>query len=59
MEGIIRMEWPVYSPDMNPIEYDLDSLERGVSGHLPFLHTLQELENGDSSSAGVGWIGWL
>ena len=49
------MEWPVYSPDMNPIEYDLDSLERRVSGHLPFLHTLQELENGDSSSAGVGY----
>ena len=47
----------MYSPDMNPIEYVLDNLGRPVVGCLPFPYTLEEPENGDSSSAGVAWIG--
>ncbi|GFW48896.1 transposable element Tcb2 transposase [Trichonephila clavipes] len=43
-EGIVRMEWPVSSPDMNPIEYVWDALGRRVAGHQPPPQTLQELE---------------
>ncbi|GFS69544.1 transposable element Tcb2 transposase [Trichonephila clavipes] len=43
-EGIIRMEWPTCSPDMNPIEYVWDSLGRRVAGRQPPPQTLQELE---------------
>ena len=42
---------------MNSIEYVLDNLGRPVDGYLPSTYTLEELENGNSSSAGVGWIG--
>ncbi|GFU51760.1 transposable element Tcb1 transposase [Trichonephila clavipes] len=31
-EGIIQMEWPACSPDMNPIEYVWDALGRRVAG---------------------------
>ncbi|GFX04882.1 transposable element Tcb2 transposase [Trichonephila clavipes] len=41
-EGIVRMEWPACSPDMNPIEHVSDALGRRVAGHPP--QTLQELE---------------
>ena len=41
---------------MNSIEYVLDNLGRPVAGYLPSTYTLEELENGDSSSARVGWI---
>ncbi|GFT15112.1 transposable element Tcb2 transposase [Trichonephila clavipes] len=43
-EGIVRMEWPAYSPDMNPIEHVWDALGRRVAGRQPPPQTLQELE---------------
>ncbi|GFW46152.1 transposable element Tcb1 transposase [Trichonephila clavipes] len=43
-EGIVRMEWPASSPDMNPIECVWDALGRRVAGHQPPPQTLQELE---------------
>ncbi|GFW03208.1 transposable element Tcb2 transposase [Trichonephila clavipes] len=43
-EGIVRMEWPVCSPDMNPIEHVWDALGRRVAGRQPPPQTLQELE---------------
>ncbi|GFS47388.1 transposable element Tcb2 transposase [Trichonephila clavipes] len=41
-EGIVRMEWPACSPDMNPIEHVWDALGRRVAGRQPPLQTLQE-----------------
>ncbi|GFX29574.1 transposable element Tcb2 transposase [Trichonephila clavipes] len=43
-EGIVRMEWPAYSPDMNPIEHVWDALGRRVAGRQPPPQTLQETE---------------
>ncbi|GFX77327.1 transposable element Tcb2 transposase [Trichonephila clavipes] len=43
-EGIVRMEWPTYSPDMNPIDNVWDALGRRVAGRQPPSQTLQELE---------------
>ncbi|GFX81526.1 transposable element Tcb2 transposase [Trichonephila clavipes] len=43
-EGIVRMEWPACSPDMNPIEHVWDALARRVAGRQPPPQTLQELE---------------
>ncbi|GFX74536.1 transposable element Tcb2 transposase [Trichonephila clavipes] len=42
-EGIVRMEWPECSPDINPIEHVLDALGRQVAGRQPPPQTLQEL----------------
>ncbi|GFV51937.1 transposable element Tcb2 transposase [Trichonephila clavipes] len=43
-EGIVRMEWPTCSPDMNPIEHIWDSLGIRVAGRQPPPQTLQKLE---------------
>ncbi|GFS69439.1 transposable element Tcb1 transposase [Trichonephila clavipes] len=43
-EGIVRMEWPVSSPDMNPIEHVWGALGRRVAGRQPPPQTIQELE---------------
>ncbi|GFU00523.1 transposable element Tcb2 transposase [Trichonephila clavipes] len=42
-EGIVRMEWPACSPDMNPIEHVWDALGRRVACRQPPSQTLQEL----------------
>ncbi|GFV09472.1 transposable element Tcb2 transposase [Trichonephila clavipes] len=34
-EGIVRMEWPACTPDMNPIEHVWNALGRRVAGHQP------------------------
>ncbi|GFU36787.1 transposable element Tcb2 transposase [Trichonephila clavipes] len=34
-KGIVRMEWPACSPDMNPIEHVWDALGRRVAGRQP------------------------
>ncbi|GFW24998.1 transposable element Tcb2 transposase [Trichonephila clavipes] len=39
-EGIVQMEWPACSPDMNPIEHVWDALGRQVTGRQPPPQTL-------------------
>ncbi|GFX14802.1 transposable element Tcb1 transposase [Trichonephila clavipes] len=43
-EGIARMAWAAYSPDLNPIENLWDALGRAVSSRFPPPSTLIELE---------------
>ncbi|GFV59165.1 transposable element Tc3 transposase [Trichonephila clavipes] len=43
-EGIARMAWPAYSPDLNPIENFWDALNRAVSSRFPPPAALIELE---------------
>ncbi|GFX26877.1 transposable element Tcb2 transposase [Trichonephila clavipes] len=44
-EGIVRIEWPACSQDMNPIEHVWDALGKRVAGRQPSPHTFQELES--------------
>ncbi|GFV25750.1 transposable element Tcb2 transposase [Trichonephila clavipes] len=44
-EGIVRMELPACSPDMNPIEHVYDALGRRVADRQPPPQTHQELES--------------
>ncbi|GFV18812.1 DDE_3 domain-containing protein [Trichonephila clavipes] len=34
-EDITRMDWPAYSPDLNPIERVWDMLGRGIAARQP------------------------
>ncbi|GFV93734.1 transposable element Tcb1 transposase [Trichonephila clavipes] len=43
-EGIARMAWPAYSPDLNPIENLWDALGHAVSSRSPSSVTLIEIE---------------
>ncbi|GFU67886.1 transposable element Tcb2 transposase [Trichonephila clavipes] len=43
-EDITRMDWPVYSPDLNPIEHVWDSLGRRISARLHHPENTQQLK---------------
>ncbi|GFU59004.1 DDE_3 domain-containing protein [Trichonephila clavipes] len=34
-EDITRMDWPAYSPDLNPIEHECDMLGRRIAARQP------------------------
>ncbi|GFU38324.1 transposable element Tcb1 transposase [Trichonephila clavipes] len=42
-EGITRMDWSAYSPDLNPIEHVWDMLGRQIAARLPPPTCLPEL----------------
>ncbi|GFW32669.1 DDE_3 domain-containing protein [Trichonephila clavipes] len=41
-EDIIRMDWPAYSPDLNPIEHEWDMLGRRIAARQTPLSFLPE-----------------
>ncbi|GFW45282.1 transposable element Tcb2 transposase [Trichonephila clavipes] len=43
-EDITRMDWPAYSPDLNPIEHVWDTLGRRIAARLHHLENTQQLE---------------
>ncbi|GFX90439.1 DDE_3 domain-containing protein [Trichonephila clavipes] len=42
-EDITRMDWPAYSPDLNPIEHVPDMLDRRIAARLPLSTCLPKL----------------
>ncbi|GFX01475.1 DDE_3 domain-containing protein [Trichonephila clavipes] len=42
-EDITRMDWPAYSPDLNPIEHVWDMLDRRIAARQPSPTCLPEL----------------
>ncbi|GFT60708.1 transposable element Tcb1 transposase [Trichonephila clavipes] len=42
-EDITRMDWPAYSPDLNPIEHVWDMLGQRIAAHQPPPTCLPEL----------------
>ncbi|GFX51676.1 transposable element Tcb2 transposase [Trichonephila clavipes] len=43
-EDITRMDWPAYSPDLNPIEHVWDALERRIAARLHHPENTQQLK---------------
>ncbi|GFY22285.1 uncharacterized protein TNCV_3299261 [Trichonephila clavipes] len=43
-EDITRMDWPAYSPDLNPIEYVWDALGRRIAARLHYPENPQQLK---------------
>ncbi|GFU23955.1 transposable element Tc3 transposase [Trichonephila clavipes] len=43
-EDITRMDWPAYSPDLNPIEHVWDALGRRIAARLHHLENIQQLK---------------
>ncbi|GFU89831.1 transposable element Tcb2 transposase [Trichonephila clavipes] len=43
-EYITRMDWPAYSPDLNPIEHVWDALGRGIAARLHHPENTQHLK---------------
>ncbi|GFX10005.1 transposable element Tcb2 transposase [Trichonephila clavipes] len=43
-EDITRMDWPAYSPDLNPIEHAGDALGRRIVARLHHLENTQQLK---------------
>ncbi|GFU19561.1 transposable element Tcb1 transposase [Trichonephila clavipes] len=43
-EDITRMDWPAYSPDLNPIEHVWDTLGRRIAARQPPPPCLPELQ---------------
>ncbi|GBN08962.1 hypothetical protein AVEN_220705-1 [Araneus ventricosus] len=44
-EGILRMDWPAYSSDINPIEHVWDILGRRIADRSSLPETIQQLES--------------
>ncbi|GFX06788.1 transposable element Tcb2 transposase [Trichonephila clavipes] len=44
IEDITRMDWPAYSPDLNPIEHVWDALERCIPARLHHPENTQQLK---------------
>ncbi|GFY11051.1 DDE_3 domain-containing protein [Trichonephila clavipes] len=42
-EDITRMDWPAYSPDLNPIAHEWDMLDRRIAARQPPPTCLPEL----------------
>ncbi|GFX37624.1 transposable element Tcb2 transposase [Trichonephila clavipes] len=43
-EDITRMDWPAYSPDLNPIEHVWNTLRRRIAAHLHHPENTQQLK---------------